>query len=93
MKLDVLKKVIQDVEDSDNMEKATQLLAKYNLEGERPTRFFCAMMKKRRKTVQFCSLICTIIDENGEEVEEVLDKQADIDIMLAWEYLVFRGIL
>ena len=73
------KKVIQDVEDSDDMEKAMQLLARYNLEGERPTRFCCAKMRKRRKTAQFSSLIRTIINENGEEAEEVLDKQADIE--------------
>ena len=56
-KLQLLNKVIQDVEDSNDMEKAKQLLAQYNLKRERPTRFFCAMMRKRRKTAQFCYLI------------------------------------
>ena len=78
-KLQLLNKVIQDVEDSDDMEKATQMLAWYNLEGERPTRFFCAMMRKRRKTAQFCTLVRTVIEKNRMEVEEVLEKQADIE--------------
>ena len=79
MKLDALKKVVQDIVDSNDMEKATDLLVKYNLERGRPTHFFFAMMKKHRKTAQFCSLFRTIIEKNGEEVEEVLDKQADIE--------------
>ena len=56
-KLEALKKVMQDVIDSDDMESAMQMLAKYNLEGEKPTWFFCVMMKKQKKTAQFCSLI------------------------------------
>ena len=27
---------------------------------------------------QFCTLVWTVIDENGTETEEVLDKQVDI---------------
>ena len=41
------------------------------------------MMKKRRKTTKFCSLIETIIDEDSKEVKEVLDKQADIEVKYA----------
>ena len=36
-KLQLLNKVIQDVEDSDDMEKAKKMFARYNLKGERPT--------------------------------------------------------
>ena len=78
-RLDTLKKVIQDVIDSEDMEVAVQLLAKYNLEVERPNHFFCSMMKKCRNMAQFCSLIRTVIDEDGEEVEDVLKKLGDIE--------------
>ena len=78
-KLQLLNKVIQDVEDRDDMEKATQMLARYNLEGERPTEFFCAMMRKCRKTAQVCTLVWTVVDKCRIETEEVLNKQANIE--------------
>ena len=74
----LLTKVVQDIEDSDEMESTTQMLAKYNLEGERPTRFFCSMNKKCRKTAQFCTLIWKVVNELGNEVEETLHKQGEI---------------
>ena len=39
-KVQLLNKVIQDVEDSDDMEKAMQMLAWYNLEGEKTDMIF-----------------------------------------------------
>ena len=53
VQLQLLTKVVQDLEYSDEMESTTQMLAQYNLDGERPTQFFCSMNKKRRKTAQF----------------------------------------
>ena len=41
----ILTKVVQDLEDSEELESATQMLAMYNLDGERPTWFFCSMNK------------------------------------------------
>ena len=75
----ILTKVVQDLEDSEELESATQMLAKYNLEGERPTRFFCSMNKKRRKTAQFTTLIRKTVDEQGNEVEETLTEQSRIE--------------
>ena len=75
-RLQLLTKVVQDLEDSDGLESATQMLAKYNLEGERPTRFFSSMNKKRRKTAQFTTLVRNVVDEQGNEVEETLTEQS-----------------
>ena len=60
------------------MESATQMLAKCNLEGERPTCFFWSMNKKCRKNAQFCTLIWKVVDEQCNEVEETLHKQGEI---------------
>ena len=58
---------------------AMQTLAKYHLKGEQPTKFFCAMMKTKKKTAQFCSLIKTMINKEGEEVKEILKEQVAIE--------------
>ena len=55
------------------------MLAKYNLEGERPTRFFCFMNKKRRKTAQFTTLVRKVVDKQGNEMEETLTEQSRIE--------------
>ena len=75
----ILTKVVQDLEDSEELEMATQMLAKYNLEGERPTWFFCSMNKKRRKNVKFTTLVCKVVDEPGKKVEETLTEQSRIE--------------
>ena len=61
------------------MDSATQMLARYNLEGERPTQFFCYMKKKHKKIAKFYNLIHTVVDEHGNEEEETLHKQCDIE--------------
>ena len=78
-RLQLLTKAVQDLEDSDELESVTQMLAKYNLEGERPTRLFCSMNKKRRKTAQFSALIRKVVDKQGNKVEETLSKQSKIE--------------
>ena len=78
-RLQLLMKVVQDLEDSDEIESATHMLAKYNLEGKRPTRFFCSMNEKRRKTAQFNTLVRKVVDELGNNIEETLTEQSKIE--------------
>ena len=77
-KVDILKKFLQDLIDHEDNEAAIQMLAKYHLEGEKPTKFFCAIMKKNKKTAQFCSLVNTTVDGEGKELEEILEEQSVI---------------
>ena len=42
-------------------------------------KFFCAMMKKRKKIARFCTWVKTTIDEDGEEMEENLEEQSAIE--------------
>ena len=65
--------------DHDNREAARKMLVKYHLEGEKPTRFFCSIMKKGKKSAQFNAVVKMITDEDGEITEEVLDKQEDLE--------------
>ena len=37
------------------------------------------MMKRRKKTAQFCTLIKTTVDEEEVEHEEALERQDDIE--------------
>ena len=48
-----MKKVLQEVEDERDMLSARKYLAKNNLEGERPTKFFCMMNHKMKSKAQF----------------------------------------
>ena len=75
--IEKLKKCLQDVMDNEDKEAAVQMLAKYHLEGEKLTKSFCAMMKKKKETTQFCSLVKTTIDKNGDETEEIKKEQSD----------------
>ena len=69
IKLDMLKKCLQDLIDYEDNDAAMKMLAKHHLEGERPTKFFCSMMKKIKNNVQFCSLVKTMVNVTGEEVK------------------------
>ena len=48
-----MKKQLQDIEDEREMISARRYFAKNQLEGERPTRFFCSMNKKTKSRDQF----------------------------------------
>ena len=56
-----------------------KVLAKYHLEVEKPTKFFCWILKKRRKHAQFDSFMKSFTDEEGNMTEVVLEGQEDIE--------------
>ena len=50
------------------------------------------MMKKRKKTAHFSSLLRTIVDEEGKEREETLEKQSDKkDEVCAYYEKLYKG--
>ena len=61
-----IKKCLQDLIDHDDRDVAMTMLAKYNLDGEKPTRLFCSIMKKGKKTAQFKTLVKRLRDEDSE---------------------------
>ena len=63
------------MEDESEMENARRYFAKNNLEGERPTRFFCSMNKKMKSKAQFETVHVKEENEKWEEVIGVVTKQ------------------
>ena len=55
------------------------MLAKHHLERKQPTKFFCSMTKKIKKTAQFCSLVKTTVNDGGEKFDETLEEQGAIE--------------
>ena len=52
-RVNILKEELQELEDQKDMMDARRYLAKNQLEGERPTRFFCSMNRKMKSKAQF----------------------------------------
>ena len=71
-----MKKELQDIEDEREMTSA-----KNQLEGERPTRFFCSMNRKMKARAQFEEIHIKEKNERGEEVVRVVKKQSSVE----WE--------
>ena len=55
-RVEVLKNEHQTLEDERENENDMRYFAKNNLEGERPTKFFCSLSKKLRSKAQFETL-------------------------------------
>ena len=69
------------MEDERESETARRYFARNNLEGERPTRFFCSMNKKMKSKAQFETIHVKEENERGEEVIRVVTKQSAVE----WE--------
>ena len=67
------------------MENAKRYFAKNNLEGERPTKFFCSLSKKLKSKAQFETLHVKEVGANGEEVIREVTKQNEVE----WEVRKF----
>ena len=69
-----MKKELQDIEDEREMTSARKYFAKNQLEGKRPTRFFCSMNRKMKARAQFEEIHLKEKNERGEEVVRVVKK-------------------
>ena len=70
--VNLLKQEAQDLEDECDMAIASKQFVQMQLEGERPTRFFCKMNKKRLAKAQFEELHIEEVDENGREAVRII---------------------
>ena len=79
--VEVLKQEVQDIEDERDMAIARKYFAKVQIEGEKPTRFFCNLNKKRLAKAQFEE--SQVIEKNRDGWEEVrmITEQKSIE----WE--------
>ena len=64
---------------------ARRYLAKNQLEGERPTKFFCSMNKKMKAKTQFEEVHVVERDENGEGRKRIVKEQCAVE----WEVRKF----
>ena len=69
-----LKKEAQDIEDERDTAAARKFFAKMQLEGEKPTKFFCNLNKKRMEKAQFEELHVVEKKPNGEETVKVVTE-------------------
>ena len=64
-RVNILKEELQELEDQKDIMNARKYLAKNQLEGERPTKFFCSMNKKMNAKTQFKEVHVKERDERG----------------------------
>ena len=83
--VNILKEELQGVEDQKDMMNARKYLAKNKLEGERPTKFFCAMNQKMKSRAQFKEVHVREKNDRGEESVRVVRKQSSVE----WEVQKF----
>ena len=63
------------------MEEARKNLAKYNLKGELPMKFFCSLNREVKRKAQFEVLRVTETDQEGRETELMITEQKSVE----WE--------
>ena len=80
-RVNIMKEELQSVEDQKDMMSARKYLAKNQREGERPTKFFCAMNRKMKNRAQFEEVHVTEKNDRGEETVRVVRKQSSVE----WE--------
>ena len=74
-----LKQEVQNLEDERDMAIARKRFAQMQLEGEKPTRFFCRLNKKIGAKAQFETLHVEDVDENGVKTIRVVQEQNEIE--------------
>ena len=84
-RVNILKEELQDIEDGKDMMNAKRYMAKNQLEGERPTKFFCSMNKKMKAKAQFEEVHVVEKDRNGDEKIRVVKEQKAVE----WEVRKF----
>ena len=81
----MLKEELQDIEDQKDIMNTKRYLAKNQLEGERPTKFFCSMSKKMKAKAQFEEVHVVEKERNGDERMRVVKEQKAVE----WEVRKF----
>ena len=84
-RVNILKEELQRLEDQKDMMNARKYLAKKQLEGERPTKFFCNMNRKMKSRAQFEEVHVREKDGRGEETVRVVRKKSSVE----WEVRKF----
>ena len=74
-----MKKELEEIEDEKDMMNARRYLAKSQLEGERPTKFFCSMNRKMKSKAQFEEVHVKERNERGEETVRFIKKQSSVE--------------
>ena len=76
-----LKEEVQKIEDKRDLAAARKYFTKVPLEGEKPSKFFCSMNKKRLEKAQFDELHIVERKNNGLDEIRVVKEQKAVD----WE--------
>ena len=84
-KVRLLKEEAQELEDEKQESTARKYFAKLQLEGEKPTNFFCKMNKKQMEKAQFEELHIAERKEGGEEKVIIITEHKAIE----WEVRCF----
>ena len=74
-----MKLEVQNLEDEKDMAVARQCFVKMQLEGEKPTKYFCIMNKKFQTKAQFEEILLEEVDHKGKEVTRVVRDQEEIE--------------
>ena len=74
-----MKLEVQNLEDEKEMAVARQCFVKMQLEGEKPTKYFCKMNKKFQTKAQFEEILLEEVDHKGKEVTRVVRDQEEIE--------------
>ena len=83
--VNILKEELQGLEDQKDMMDARKYLAKNQLEGERPTRFFCSMNRKMKSKAQFEEVHVIEKDDRGEDTVRIVKRKSSVE----WEVRKF----
>ena len=74
-----MKLEVQNLEDEKDMAVARQCFVKMQLEGEKPTKYFCNMNKKFQAKAQFEEILLEEVNDKGKEVTRVVRDQEEIE--------------
>ena len=66
-----LNQCLDDIETKEDKEAARKAMARYKLEGEKPTQFFCKMNKKIKCSAQFDNFVIKENDDTNIEHEKI----------------------
>ena len=70
---------MEDLNNKEDEEAARKSKARYKLEGEKPTMFFCKINPNIKNKAQFVTLLVKEEDENGNEHKRKITDQNTIE--------------